>query len=105
MRPALWLFLLSAGAALAEQQPGGGLVAVLEFQNKLGSDAGQVDATYFTDLARATVRDAAPGLRVTTRDILEQAIVTPYQYNEYNVVTARSVARCCARPLDRRRGR
>jgi hypothetical protein len=56
-------------ALLLAADASNGLVAVLEFRNKLkGGDRESVDAGYFTDQVRAAVREQAPQLKVITRE-------------------------------------
>jgi len=57
-------------AVLAAVQPRAyGLLAVLEFRNRLkGADAGTVDAGYFSNSARAAVKRSAPAMKVMTRE-------------------------------------
>jgi len=46
-----------------------GLIAVLDFHNKLkGADADALDAVYFTNAVRAGVKRKAPSLKVMTRE-------------------------------------
>ncbi|MGZ6144143.1 MAG: outer membrane beta-barrel protein [Myxococcales bacterium] len=64
MRRLLWVLFFSAPAALAA--PSSKTLAVLEFDSKL--PRGTVDSGYLADVVRTAAKDAAPSLRIMTRE-------------------------------------
>ncbi|MCA1827171.1 MAG: DUF3280 domain-containing protein [Myxococcales bacterium] len=60
---------LACSALAVRAEPNSRVVAVLEFQSKLeGAEKKAVDSGYLADTVRSAVLEAAPGLRVMTRE-------------------------------------